>query len=176
MLAGCAAENRLPPPPQPPRPPGLVAEEALARGAFDDVIKESERALAADDSNVSADTALFTLGMAYAHPRNPAQNLAAAKKTFATLLRDYPASPWATQAKVWLEVVREREALGEAVSKLQADTSFLEQVNKRLKDEQEASLQAQKKLRDENENLQQVIRRMKQVDIEIEEKKREKAR
>jgi len=154
----------------------LVGEQSLALGDFEDVISESQRVLSSEESRVPSDVALFTLGVAYAHPQNPAKNSVEAMRFFSRLINEYPHSPWSIHARIWLALLKEQETLAESNTKLQEENTALDRFNKKLKDEQESSTQAQKKLRDENDNLQQVIKKMKQVDIEIEEKKREKAR
>jgi hypothetical protein len=153
-----------------------VAEHALARGDFAEVISESQQVLASEESRVPSDIALFTLGIVYAHPQNPAKNSVEAMSFFTRLINEHPHSPWSLQARVWLALLKEQENLAESNTKLQEENTALDYSNKKLKDELESFAQAQKKLRDENDNLQQVIKKMKQVDIEIEEKKREKAR
>jgi hypothetical protein len=175
ILWACVAAQEPRATPPETRAATLVAEQALVLEDFDEVISESRRVLAAEDSDVPSDAALFTLGIVYAHPRNPSKNSAEAMNLFTRLLQDYPQSPWASQARVWLALLREQDTLGESNAKLHEENTALDSVNKKLRDEQENYMQTQKKLRDENENLQQVIKKMKQVDIEIEEKKREKA-
>jgi hypothetical protein len=176
ILSACVTTQ--PPHETPPRAraDALVAEHALARGDFAEVISESQQVLASEESRVPSDIALFTLGIVYAHPQNPAKNSVEAMSFFTRLINEHPHSPWSLQARVWLALLKEQENLAESNTKLQEENTALDYSNKKLKDEQESFAQAQKKLRDENDNLQQVIKKMKQVDIEIEEKKREKAR
>ncbi|MGH7845623.1 MAG: tetratricopeptide repeat protein, partial [Candidatus Binatia bacterium] len=121
-----------------------MGEQALALGDFAEVISESQRALASEESRVPSDAALFTLGMVYAHPQNPAKNSTEAMRFFTQLVNEHPHSPWSTQARVWLALLKEQENLAESNTKLQEENTALDRFNKKLKDEQESLIQAQK--------------------------------
>jgi hypothetical protein len=109
-------------------------QELFIQGDYDGSLKEYRKVLALSANGPPGDEALFHIGLIYAHHRNPKRDLAMSLSFFGKLIKDYPQSPWAEQAKIWTEVLRE------------------------------------------NETLKKVIEESKQVDIEIEEKKREKAR
>jgi hypothetical protein len=162
----------------PPKVQGytLVGEQSLEARDFEAVIDEAQRILSSDESESRGDVALFALGIVYAHPENPAKNSTDAIGFFARLIDEYPHSRWSVQAGIWLALLKDQQELAGSNERLQAENATLDRANKKLKDEQDSFVQTQKKLRDENDNLQQVIKQMKQVDIEIEEKKREKAR
>jgi tetratricopeptide (TPR) repeat protein len=112
----------------------LRGQKLFIQGDYEGSLKEYKKVLSVSANRPPADEALFDMGLIYAHPGNPKRNLAMSLSVFQRLMKDYPHSPWAEQAKIWADVFQE------------------------------------------NETLKQVIEKSKQVDIEIEEKKREKAR
>jgi TolA-binding protein len=112
----------------------LRSKRFLNRGDYAGSLKESQRVLSMPGKHSPKDQALFQMGLIYAHVDNPQRDLGKALDCFKRILKDYPKSPLAEEAKVWAGVLQE------------------------------------------NEKLSQVIEKSKQVDIAVEEKKREKAR
>ena len=94
------------------------------------------------------DEALFNMGVIYIHFGNPKRDHLKSLGFFRKLIKEHPQSPWSDQAKVWSGILQDYEKL----------------------------LQDNEKLHQEIEKLRQMIEKSKQVDIEIEEKKREKTR
>lgn len=153
-----------------------AAQRSIALGDFEDVTEKAETILSTSDGNPPGDEALFTLGTVYLHPENPRRDSAMANRLFTRVLIEYPQGVWATQARIWVELLEANGTLEEVNKKLNETNTALDQSIKKTREEHEQSLQALKKLREENETLHQLIKKMKQVDIEIEEKKREKLR
>jgi TolA-binding protein len=110
------------------------AEQLFKRGDYDGSLKENQRVLSISGKNPPGDKALFNMGLISAHWENPKKDYAKSLLFFKKVLTDYPQSPWAEEAKIWIGVLQE------------------------------------------NEKLKKVIEKFKEVDIEVEEKKREKAR
>ena len=88
------------------------------------------------------------MGLIYAHPGNPKKGLWEIHNFLEKGYKDYPQSPWTDLAKVWTGMLQEIERLNQTAEKL----------NQTI------------------EKLNQTIEKSKQVDIEIEEKKREKGK
>jgi TolA-binding protein len=112
----------------------LRSKKLLPRGDYAGSLKESQRVLSLPGKNSHKDQALFQMGLIYAHVDNPQRDFGKALDFFKRVIKDYPKSPLAEEARVWAGVLQE------------------------------------------NEKLSQVIEKSKQVDIAVEEKKREKAR
>jgi tetratricopeptide (TPR) repeat protein len=112
----------------------LRSKRLLPRGDYAGSLKDSQRVLSLPGKNHPKDQALFQMGLIYAHVDNPQKDFAKALEYFRRVIKDYPKSPLAEEARVWAGVLQE------------------------------------------NEKLSQVIEKSKQVDIAVEEKKREKAR
>ncbi len=119
----------------------LLSQKLLAEGNYEGALKENQRIFSLSGQNPPGDKALFNMGLIHAHPGYPKRDPAKSLALFRRLIKDYPQSPWAQQAKTWVAVLQENEKLGRSI-----------------------------------EDLNRVIEKSKQVDIEIEEKKREKAK
>ena len=126
----------------------LRAKKLFDLGDYAGSLKENQKILSRYSKNDSRDQALFNMGLIYAHGENPQRDLGKALHFFKTVLKEYPKSPLGGEAKVLIGVLQEYEKLGQVVQKF----------------------------KQENEELSQVIEKFKQVDIDVEEKKREKAR
>ncbi len=116
-------------------------EQLLARGDYEGALKENQMVLSLSGNRPPGDSALFNMGLIYVHFGNPKKDYGNAFTFFNRLLRDYPKSPLAEQAKIWKAVLQEFEKLTQTVAR-----------------------------------LNQVIEDSKKVDIEIEEKKRQKVK
>ncbi len=138
------------------------ARELFDRGDFAGSLKESQEILSRSSKDDPRDQALFTKGLIYAHAENPQRDLGKALYSFRTVLKEYPQTHLAAEAKVLVGVLQENQKLG--------------QMGRSFKQENEELSQAVQKFKQENQELSRVIEKSKQVDIEVEEKKREKAR
>ena len=112
----------------------LRSKKLFHLGDYAGSLKESQRILSLPGKHSLKDQALFHVGLIYAYVENPQRDFGKALGSFKKILKDYPKSPLADEAKVWAGMLQE------------------------------------------NEKLTQVIEKTKQVDISVEEKKREKAR
>ncbi len=112
----------------------LRSKKLFHLGDYAGSLKESQRILSLPGKNSLKDQALFQMGLIYAHVDNPQRDSGKALDSFKKIIKDYPKSPLADEAKVWVGMLQE------------------------------------------NVKLSQVIEKTKQVDISVEEKKREKAR
>lgn len=132
-----------------------LGQSLLARRDFEGSLKEHQKALSLSGRNPPGDEALFQIGLIYAHPENSKKDYEKSLDQFKRLIKDYPQSPRIDEARIWAGILQENQKLKHA--------------NDRLG-------QANEKLNQTIENLNQLIQKSKQVDIEIEEKKREKTK
>ncbi len=125
-------------PPAEVSPPGHAplhrARKLLSQGDYEGSLREAEKALSLAAGKSPADEALFSMGLVFAHSGNPKKDYGKAVGFLKRVMKEYPQSPWAEEAKVLLALIQE------------------------------------------NENLSQMIEKSKQVDIEIEEKKRKRSK
>ena len=159
------------------------AQSLLSRGDYDGSATEYQKALRLAQNRSPADAALFKLGLIYSDPQNPKRDDQKGIDSFAELLIAHPQSPWAVQAKIWLAMLDEKERSKQEIEKSKQAIEKFEQEIERLKELIEKSRQEIEKSRQEVEKSKQVVEKSKQaleksnqVDIEIEQKKRERGR
>ncbi len=126
--------------------------DLLAHGDFEGSLKENQEVLSLSDKDSRGDEALFNMGLIYAHYEYPKRDYKKSLDLFRRLVKAYPQSPLVVQAKLWIGILQENERLNNELESLNSE-------NKRLSSE--------------IEKLNKAIEKTKQVDIEIEEKKKE---
>lgn len=160
-----------------------TANELLVRGDFDGSLQAFQHVAAAAQEKPPADVAVYRMGLVYAHPQNPQRDLHKALGSFSQVVSVYPASPWAEPAKVWVGVLeevedskRDIEKSRQAIEKSQRELEQNRQAMEKSKQEIERSRLELEKIKQEIEKTKQVIEKSKQVDIEIDQKRRERGR
>ncbi len=126
----------------------VSAKRLFEQRDFEGSLKENQKILSLSNQNSPADEALFNMGLIYAHFGNPKKDYIKSIGFFRRLMREYPQSPLVEQARIWSGILQESDRLSQTIQKLSQTI----------------------------QNLNQVIEESKHVDIEIEEKKREKAK
>ena len=126
----------------------LRAQDFLAQSDYEEALEENRKVLSRAANGSHGDEALFNMGRIYAYPGNQKKDYVKSIAVFKRLIKEYPQSPWSEQAKIWVQVIQDNENAKRAVATV-----------------------AQ-----ENDKLKRMIEESKKVDLEIEEKKREKAR
>jgi hypothetical protein len=160
-----------------------VGRQLLAHGDYDGSLKAFQDVVVMAQDQPPADAATYNIGLVYAHPQNSHRDLQKAIGFFNRLITHYPDSPWTEQAKIWVGVLNEAEESKQAVeeSKQVIEKSREELEKNRLaveqsKQEVEKSRLELEKSKQEIEKTKQVIEKSKQVDIEIEQKRRDRGR
>jgi tetratricopeptide (TPR) repeat protein len=155
----------------------------LAQGDYDGSVEEYQRALRFADQHSPADLALFNLGLIYIDPQNPKKDDQKAAASFAEIVSTYPQSPQAPQAKIWLAVLNEREnskaeiqKSKQAIDEARQEIEQFKQLLELSRQELERSRQEVEKSKQFVERSKQAIEKSNQVDIQIEQKKRERGR
>jgi tetratricopeptide (TPR) repeat protein len=82
-----------------------AAQSLLARGDFEGSLRESQKVLSLLKDQSPADTAIFHMGLVYAHPKNPKRDNKRAIYFFNRVIKGYPDSAWVEQAKIWVGVL-----------------------------------------------------------------------
>jgi tetratricopeptide (TPR) repeat protein len=116
----------------------VMAQKFRDQGDYEGALRENQRVLSLYDHVPPGDEALFNTGLLYAHPGYPKRDYKKALDLFKRLVKMFPHSPLAGQAKVWIGILQENERLNRDI-----------------------------------DGLNKTIRKSKQVDIEIDEKKKE---
>ncbi|HXW69276.1 MAG TPA: hypothetical protein VEJ88_06675 [Dissulfurispiraceae bacterium] len=84
----------------------LHAQKLLAQGDYEETLRESMKALSLSGKNSPGDEALFTMGLVYAHYKNPKKNFDEAIGFFERLVREYPQSPLLEQSQIWIGILK----------------------------------------------------------------------
>ena len=155
----------------------------LSQGNFDASLDMFQKVLVTAQDKPPADLAAYSIGLVYAHPQNPKRDLQKAMRSFDRIIRAYPKSAWVEQSKVWVGVLNDtKEAKQEAErAKQELEQSRVETEKNRLaieksKQEIDKSRLELEKTKQEIEKNKQVIEKSKQVDIEIDQKRRDRGR
>ena len=152
------------------------AQKSFDLGDHAGLSQENQKTLSRPAENDPGDQILFNMGLIYTDVENPQRDLGKALNSFRTVLKEYPQSPLAEEAHVLVGVLQENQKLGQMVQQFKQENEELSQTVQKFKHENEKMSQAVQKFKQENQELNRVIEKFKQVDIDVEEKKREKAR
>ncbi|MGN6717411.1 MAG: hypothetical protein ACTHLX_08460 [Candidatus Binatia bacterium] len=163
---------------------GLIkGNNLLAQSDFDGSFKAFYEVWTAARNKPPADIALYSMGLVYAHPQNPKRDLQKAVSYFDQTVQNNPTSGLAQQARVWIAVLQDAEHAQEELekSRQEVERSKEEAERNRLaveksKQDIERSRVELEKSRQEIEKTKQMIEKSKQIDIEIDQKRRERGR
>jgi len=172
-----------------------LGRKFFAEGNFTSALNENEKVLSLAGRDTPIDEALFTIGLIHAHFDNLAKDYGKSLTSLRKLINDYPGSPLAQQAKVIVGLIQDSDKLNRRVEKLnhtikvlqKADTAGETKRTEQVKTAEQAKMAEQAKaitvLTQENEKLSNTIERLntiidelKKVDIDVDQKKREKAK
>lgn len=129
------------------------SQALMSQGQYDAAYTETQKIL--QEGSGAPDVALFNLGMISAHSANPKKHYARALTYFRTVVKDYPQSQMSEPAKTWIQVLDEYQKMSEE--------------KRLLMKERESLMQEKEKLKYANE-------KSRQVDVEIEKRRRESLR
>jgi outer membrane protein assembly factor BamD (BamD/ComL family) len=154
---------------------------ALARGDYDASLEAFEQVLEMARGLPPSDAAAYGLGLVHAHPQNPHRDRPRAIAAFNRVIANFPASLWTERAIIWVGVLNEAEASRLEIEKSRRiiEKSQLELEKTRLlveesRQEIERTRTELEKSRQEIEKSKQIIEKSRQVDIEIEQKRRQR--
>ena len=150
----------------------------MAKRNFEASLKESETALELFSRSLG-DQALFQIGLVYAHPDNPNQNIKNSIIAFQNVIDEYPKSRLRSQAEIWVMHLRriqdlevtlnaKKQEMGKLRKRLNRNKKTQSQQKKKHKEQ----LQKIKSQQKEIQELKRNIKRLKEIDLKIEEKKR----
>ena len=146
------------------------------RGDFAGSLKAFENVSAIARDQPPADEAVYHIGLVYAHPQNAKRDRKKAIVSFSRIISCFPESPWAEQARIWVSVLSEAEASKQEIERSKQIIETSNQEIERSRQEMEKSKLDAEKSRLELEKARQMIERSRQVDMEIEQKRRERGR
>jgi tetratricopeptide (TPR) repeat protein len=128
----------------------------LAEGKYEAAIQENQKALAQGQG--SPDAALFNMGLISATSQNSKRDYPKALQSFKALVAQHPRSPFAEQGKVWIQVLEEHQKVTEERQKLM--------------EEKRALTRERELLSQERERLKYTAEKSRQLDLDIEKRRR----
>lgn len=159
LMCGCAERNTPAPvaPPEVKLVPVFPPQKVMEGGSYEDFMMDNLKAVRECAETGTCDEALFNLGFLYSYPGSPYYNKSKGLEYFDRLVRSYPRSVWAFQARAWSEIIRKSISAG---------------TGKKEKNRQD--LQKELKSKDAVINdLQQKLDRTREIDMEVEKKERQ---
>ena len=147
----------------------LNGKRLFIEGDYEGSLREYQKVVALLKRRPPADEAVFNMGLIQAYLGNPRKDFDKSIDFMKRVIKEYPQSPFVPQANIWIGILQANEKLAKENEKLIKDQEKLAKENERLAKDHE-------KLVKENEKLIKMLEEYKRVDIEIEEKKREKGR
>jgi len=133
--------------------PFAQSRELLYHGQYDAAYLENKKIF--QEGRGAPDVALFNMGMISAYSANPKKNYRRALSSFRKLLVEYPESPMVEPAKTWIQVLEEYQKLA---------------AEKRVLMREKAALMQ------ETEKLRYAVEKSRQVDVDIEKRRRDSLR
>jgi hypothetical protein len=147
----------------------LKGRQLFAQGDFEGSLREYHTIITFFKGQSPMEEAIFSLGLIYVHPGNPNKDFVRSLDFMKRLAKEYSNSFFGQEAKVWISILLVNEKVGKEHEKLMKE-------NEKLIKENEKLIRENEKLIREHEKMSKILEEYKQVDIEIEEKKREKGR
>ncbi len=108
----------------------IRSQKLLAQGNYEGAVGEGQKILASSDPRSSKDEALFSLGLIYAHSGNPQRDVQKSLEYFKRLIKNYPKSPFAEQARIWVGILEENEELNYLIQKLKQVDIDIEEMKR----------------------------------------------
>jgi len=158
-LVGCSAmqDSLKSSETKPPEIDPLARAKGLFKeGNYEAALKENQKLLA--ERKMVSDMALFNMGLIYAYSLNPKKDYPTALGYFKTLLTQYPQSPLFEQSTAWVQVLEEHQKIADEKQKLVEEKRLFTR-------EREALAQ-------EREKLKQAVEMSRQLDIDIDKRRR----
>jgi outer membrane protein assembly factor BamD (BamD/ComL family) len=157
----------------------LRGQALFARGDFAGSLKEYQRVQSLAQQASPSDAASFNIALIYADPRNPARDSQRAIGAFQGVVTRYPESPWVDQSRIWIAALEDWARTNREIEESKLEREKSKQAVEQLRREMEKSKQLLdqskleiEKLKQEIEKAKQALEKSRQVDIEIERKRR----
>jgi outer membrane protein assembly factor BamD (BamD/ComL family) len=83
----------------------LRAHDLVDVGDYDGAVRENQMVLSLSPDESPGDEALFSLGLIYAHYGNPKKDFKRSLGFFSRVVKEFPGSPLADEAKIWIGVL-----------------------------------------------------------------------
>lgn len=124
---------------------------------FEVALRENQAALAAD--KMAPDVALYNTGFLLAHSANPKRDYPKAILSFQSLVAEHPRSSLLEPAKTWIQVLEQQQKVAEERRKLAEEKRALDREREMLSQERQ--------------KLNYATEKSRQLDLEIEKRRRQ---
>lgn len=160
-----------------------MGQKYYHEGNFNGALLENEAVISLAGVSAPVAESLFYIGLIHGHPANPARDDEKSLTAFLKLIKDYPESPLADQAKELAGLIEENGQLRKRAAKLAGDVDRLTNNVGKLNQQLDRSTAETARLNQqldrmtaETGRLNRLIEELKKVDIDVEQQKREKGR
>ena len=158
FFAACLTVRENPKGPESDRPDEFAQANVLFKeGNYEAAFKENQKLLG--EGKASPDMALFNMGLISAYSLNPKKDYLKALDSFRKLMSLHPYSRFAEPAKVWIQVLEEHQKIVDERQK--------------LVEEKRALTRERETLSQDREKLKYTVEKSRQLDIEIEKRRRQ---
>jgi outer membrane protein assembly factor BamD (BamD/ComL family) len=154
----------------------LEAKKLFRNGEYEAAFREYQKVVVLLNKKPPADEALFFMGLILAYPENPRKDFRRSIELMRNVISDFPLSYYYEPAKAWLGVLQENEKLSRTSEKVHQEKETLAKELERLSRAHDKTVKDYEKIVRENERLNKMMEEYKQVDIEMEGRKRERGR
>lgn len=141
----------------------------FSSGDYEGALRDYQKVIDLLNKKPPADEAYFNIALIHGYSGNPKKDFDKSIDFMKRVIKEYPQSPLVMQANIWIGILQANEKLSKENEKLAKDQERL------IKDKEKLAKESEKLVK-ENEKLIRMLEEYKRVDIEIEEKKREKGR
>jgi len=107
----------------------VTAQKLLNQGDYEGSLKENQKVLSLYNNVSPGDEALFNAGIIYAHYGYPKRDYQKSLDHFKRLVKVFPQSPFAGQAKIWIGILQENERLKREIEELNKTMNKSKQVD-----------------------------------------------
>lgn len=160
-----------------------IARLLMSRGFFEEALEKNKEVLREYPESLG-DRALLQIAVLYAHPSNPQADLQTSEDNLERLVKSYPDSDLKLEAETWVLVLKDINTLNASyhkqTSELKRKMDLLEARDNdkktKLKDLKRAKKALQNRLNELTKNINQLqaqLDSLKNVDLGIEEKRRQ---
>lgn len=175
------------------------AEKLISDGDYAGAMKEYEAAVSLSPDEPPGDSALFHMGLIWAHPDNPDKNYGKALEYFQRIVADIPGSALIEEARTWISAINElllsnirTKGLEETINSMQNELVSLKETGEKLEGknkELEETAKAMKKqlsalketgmaMEEKNKDLEETVKALKnqlnalkEIDLGIDEER-----
>jgi hypothetical protein len=182
MVSGCGLNDDAVRPTK-AKPPSEGAGGHLDRGLwllgqrdYEGALQECKAALSKSYGKTPGDGALFCLAAVYGDPQNPKKDLYMSTLSLQRVVDEYPRSPWAEPARIFVEGLKEQERLKRAAHESSQESEKLKRSLNETAQENDRLKRRVNEMSQETARLRKIVEDSKTVDVEMDEKKRNQAK